>query len=222
MVERALPQQRVGRPRRDARRPEVRARLLEAATRLAAERGMDRLTIREIAKRASVTPAMVAYYFGSKDELLTAVFDSTCERLIRRVGVMADALQPEDDAIAAFIDLNTEMLAQEPYTHRILLREVLASDGPLRRRFVERYVQRGESQLRAFFEHEQRAGRLRPDLDPALGILSIMGMTAFPFLAHPLFGEALAYAPDEDFARRLAAHTRRLFAEGAHRAQETA
>jgi AcrR family transcriptional regulator len=55
----------------------TRAAILNAAQKLFAEHGHERTTVREIAAKASVDPALVIRYFGSKDELFvrTAAFD---------------------------------------------------------------------------------------------------------------------------------------------------
>jgi AcrR family transcriptional regulator len=47
----------------------TRAAILDAAQRLFAQHGHDRTTVRDIAAAASIDPAMVIRYFGSKDEL---------------------------------------------------------------------------------------------------------------------------------------------------------
>jgi AcrR family transcriptional regulator len=47
----------------------TRAKILEAARDLFAERGYEGATIRDVAARAAIDPAMVIRYFGSKDEL---------------------------------------------------------------------------------------------------------------------------------------------------------
>ena len=45
----------------------TRAAILDAAQKLFAEHGHERTTVREIAAKASVDPALVIRYFGSKD-----------------------------------------------------------------------------------------------------------------------------------------------------------
>ncbi|WP_028662933.1 TetR/AcrR family transcriptional regulator [Saccharomonospora halophila] len=59
-------------PRRRGRRPvgqDTRAALLEAARAMFAENGYDRATVRAIATRAGVDPAMVNHWFGGKEGL---------------------------------------------------------------------------------------------------------------------------------------------------------
>ena len=51
----------------------TRAAILDAAQKLFAEYGHERTTVRDIAAKASIDPAMVIRYFGSKDELFVRV-----------------------------------------------------------------------------------------------------------------------------------------------------
>jgi AcrR family transcriptional regulator len=64
--------------RRGGRRPgesSARADILGAARAAFAEHGYDRATIRDIAGRAAVDPALVMHYFGSKEALFTAALE---------------------------------------------------------------------------------------------------------------------------------------------------
>jgi AcrR family transcriptional regulator len=65
-------------PRRRGRRPgggDTRAALLDAARAVFAERGYDGATVRVIAERAGVDPAMVNHWFGGKEPLFVAALD---------------------------------------------------------------------------------------------------------------------------------------------------
>ncbi|MGW1811310.1 TetR/AcrR family transcriptional regulator [Streptomyces sp. NPDC002078] len=53
------------------RRRATETRILDSARELFAEKGFDRTTIRAVATAASVDPALVMQYFGSKRELFT-------------------------------------------------------------------------------------------------------------------------------------------------------
>ena len=57
---------------RDERRRRTEASILDAARELFAETGFERTTIRAVAARAGVDPALVMQYFGSKDGLFAA------------------------------------------------------------------------------------------------------------------------------------------------------
>lgn len=61
--------------RRTGRRPgatDTREDILEAAREVFAERGYDGATVRRVAQRAGVDPALLYHYFGSKQQLFVA------------------------------------------------------------------------------------------------------------------------------------------------------
>jgi AcrR family transcriptional regulator len=75
------------RGRRPLGSPDARRAVLDAARELFAERGFERTTMRAVAARAGVDPALIYHYFGDKDGLLFA------------------ALQPPEDAATVFAGL---------------------------------------------------------------------------------------------------------------------
>jgi len=50
-------------------------KIMKAAAELFSEKGYNKVTIREISKAADVNPAMIYYYFSSKDELLYSLYE---------------------------------------------------------------------------------------------------------------------------------------------------
>jgi len=62
---------------------DTRRRILEAAERLFAEQGFSATSLRSVTREAAVNLAAVNYHFGSKDELITAVFDRSLGPLNR-------------------------------------------------------------------------------------------------------------------------------------------
>jgi len=60
------------RGRRPLGSPDARRAVLDAARELFAERGFERTTMRAVAARAGVDPALIYHYFGDKDGLLFA------------------------------------------------------------------------------------------------------------------------------------------------------
>jgi AcrR family transcriptional regulator len=213
---------RPGRPRRPrgaaaARSDAVRARLLEVAQRLFAARGYDAVGVRELARAARVSPAMIAYYFRDKAGLLDAVLDRVFERLLAQLGELAAA--PGGAGLAGLIRVYVETIGRDPWLPSFILREVIGGSAERRARFAARFPARLAPVVLPFLAREQARGELRADLDPVLAILSLIGMCVFPFLAHPLVGPVFGYELDEAFRRRLAEHSVRLFLDGAHGAK---
>ena len=193
----------------------VRQRLVDTARALFTRRGFGEVSVREIAREAGVTPAMIAYYFGDKQGLYGAMLSSVFDTLLGRVRELAAQSPASTAPIEAFIRLYVATIQAQPWLPALLLREVLTSDSSVRARFVERFAARAAAILPGLLSAEIAGGALRGDLDPKLTVLSLVGMCVFPFLAHPVTGKALGYELDAEFADRLVAHTSRLFLDGA-------
>ena len=93
---------------------ERRAEILAAAIRVLAREGLGEATTRKIAAEAGVNQAMLAYYFGSKDELLFAVL----QEMMRATGEIVRAALPADvglaEAIAGSLTAFWEHVEAEP------------------------------------------------------------------------------------------------------------
>jgi len=86
----------------------------------------------------------------------------------------------------------------------------------VRERFIKRVAGQVAPLVQALLRREIAEGRLRADLDPVLGALSLAGMLLMPFLAAPVVRRALDVRLEDDaFRLRFVAHTARLFFEGA-------
>lgn len=76
-------------PRRQEGAPagpdEVRRALLDAAATVFVERGVHRVSLRDIATEANVHPALIGRYIGSRDDLVLAVFDDLSAQLASEV-----------------------------------------------------------------------------------------------------------------------------------------
>jgi AcrR family transcriptional regulator len=76
------------------RRPgagDTREDVLRSARELFAEVGFDRATIRAIAARAGVDPALVLHWFGSKDDLLAAALELPVDPALLLAGLDPDS-----------------------------------------------------------------------------------------------------------------------------------
>ena len=79
----------------------LRAALVQATLRAIAADGPDGFTLRDVARRAGVSPAAPYRHFKDKDELLAAVAGECSDRLAQMV-VAAVAEAPPDDPLAQF------------------------------------------------------------------------------------------------------------------------
>lgn len=179
---------------------ERRRHIAEAVLRLAAERELEAVSLRDVAAEAGVSMGMVQHYFTSKDRML--VF--ACQYLVKR------ARQRIQEQIAA---------SPGPYTARYILRTVLLEILPLdeERRvgarvwiaFLARAVVEPELEsimlqtwinshesITEQVRHCQDSGEIPAELDPqkeAASLLSVVdGLSSHVLIGHYSGEEALA------------------------------
>jgi AcrR family transcriptional regulator len=108
---------------------ETRARLLDAAARLFAERGYARVTVRDICKKARANVAAVNYHFGGKDGLYRAVMRHAMETMQATTEAAREAGRdlPAADRIRAYVAVFADRLLgvhHETWIHQLMLREM--------------------------------------------------------------------------------------------------
>ena len=152
----------------------ARARLLDAAAEVFAERGFRNGSTAEIAQRAGISSAQVFYYFPNKEALLTAVLerrDAIVDLVAASVTVDADSI-PEAMVRAA---AGSEMTPDFVSLHITLLAESTVAGHPAHDYFRDRY-RRLKAQLRAAFEQMDAHGILAPGVDPEYAATSTLAL----------------------------------------------
>ncbi|GAA2223850.1 hypothetical protein GCM10010232_05610 [Streptomyces amakusaensis] len=79
--------------------------LTDALLRIAADRGLDRVSVREVASAAGVSIGAVQYYFSTKDEMLAFAFRQVVDRTRARVSALEPAAGPRQTLAAALRQL---------------------------------------------------------------------------------------------------------------------
>ena len=208
---------RPGRPRlEDVDHARVRERLLEAATELAAARGFETCGLREIAARAEVSPAMIAYYFGDRDGLAEALYQRAFERVSERVRTLIESPAfPRRDGLDELVEIYVAAMTADPWLPKLLASEILAHGAsPLRSRLARDLARGPMMSMIRWLEEEQRQGRLRRGIDARWMAISISSLCVFPFMMIPVVGAEIGLSLDAGFAERLIVHTRDFLAHG--------
>jgi AcrR family transcriptional regulator len=166
-----------GQQRRRGRPPEgVRERILETTLELIATDGIARLTTKELAERAGVSEASIYYHFADKTALLEGVLFEAVLKPLREFAASFPGWvegKPVREALVGYGG------ALERFWRRVLpLLSAIQADADLREHFRERIAElglgphRGVQVVAGYLEEQQRAGRLRSDLDPRATAMS--------------------------------------------------
>ena len=108
---------------------ETKTRILDVAEELFAEQGIERVSIRQITELAKVNLAAVNYHFGTKEELIGAVFERRIGPVNQARLAALDALESAaggaplkvEDILEAFVrptlDCGADSKAQKTFAH---------------------------------------------------------------------------------------------------------
>lgn len=176
------PPRRPGRPSGSARGPQQREKLLEVALGLFARQGILETTLGAIAREAGVTPAMVHYYFNTRDQLIDVLIDECFVPLRAQFG--EPFRNHPDDPVAALTDLAllfVKVADENPWFPPLWVREVISEGGVLRQRMHERFGNANRKAALVAIRRWQREGRLNRALEPSLVFLTLLGLTVLPF-----------------------------------------
>lgn len=152
--------------------------ILDTAERLFAERGVDGVAVRDLARVMNLTAPSLYNHFPSKQALYEAVLDRGISPIVRLV---AEAWQPgalRPDRIEVTIDRLVTHLAKHPHLGRLLQRALLEETGSVQNiiaRWFEPLYREGFAVIR---ETADEAGWERAEL---------------PHVAVGLFGLVFAY-----------------------------
>lgn len=167
---------------------DVRERLLDATLACFVRDGIAATSLRRIAIEAGVTPAMLHYYFGDKDQLLAEL---ARERIAPAVARLRESLRTAGDdvhaLVVAFVRGVMRSIEANPWLPALWVREVLAEGGGLRDHLVNVIGPQVPRMLAERFATARREGRISRDIDPALLVTSLVGMTMFPVAGAPVW-----------------------------------
>lgn len=190
---------------------DIRQQIMEAAIDLFAGQGYASTPVREIADRVGVNPAMIHYYFGSKEALLHAALEQSLEPLADAVAEMQNKQQaPLNDIVSLIMDA----FSKKPNLPILMTREVLLPGGVLQAHFMKYFAPRLGGALPQLLAGEQATGRLRKDLDPRLVAQVLFGLCVFPFISRSLAEPVLGIPYDREGIRNIEQNIRELLRRG--------
>ena len=190
---------------------DLKKQILDTAEELFADNGYAATSIRSIAEKSGVNPALVHYYFRNKKQLLQNVL----ERVLEPMGLAIAELKSGPGASPETISrLLVSMAARHPNIPRLLIREVFLPGGEMQQYFAENMAPRLGGALPGLLEREKSAGRLREDCDPAISAVLIMAVSIFPFIARTLAEPVLGIKYDKKGIELLTGQVTQLLNRG--------
>ena len=173
---------RPGRPRGKKPGTANREQLMDIALTLFARDGAGRVSLNAIAKEAGVTPAMLHYYFNSREQLLDAMIE---ERFLPLRSTIAATFSAHPDDPVASLTLMVQTLASLAGQHHwfapLWMQEIIGEMPILRQHMDARFGEERFQVMLGTVRRWQQEGKINPALAPELLFTTVISLVLVPF-----------------------------------------
>jgi len=149
--------------------------ILSTAMKLFGQKGFEGTSVREIAADADVNPAMISYYFGSKEKLFEKLVEHKAAFL---KGVFAELVNNRSltqlEKLFIVIDSYVDKMFQSPQFHHLLHRELSLERRPQMKNAISEILLRNFVSVRKIIQDGIESEEFN-SIDPELTIASIIG-----------------------------------------------
>jgi TetR/AcrR family transcriptional regulator len=187
-----------------------RTNIISATTPLFAAKGLNGVSVRELAGTAGVNLSMISYYFGSKEGLYAAVLTEQFAILEK----VEEIEYIENDTLKKFeqyVRSTVVRYRKNPYLLRFYTSE-LTNPTSCFEKIVKPAIKRVIQILLDIFCKGLSNDEFRDGLDPNDTVLALAGMINFYFLLEPITIETVDRSEERD--EQLISHIMSVFMKG--------
>ncbi|MGL5837856.1 MAG: TetR family transcriptional regulator [Sphingorhabdus sp.] len=152
----------------------AREQLLDAASQIMREGDTIDLSLSELSLRASLNSALVKYYFGNKNGLMSALLDRDMGKIVSDLGALMAKDLPPDEKLHRHISGAIDTYYNFPYLNRLMMRMIRDSAPAEAARIADRYLKPISDTYEKLIAEGVQAGKFRP-VDPQLFYFSVTG-----------------------------------------------
>ncbi|MCL1075048.1 TetR/AcrR family transcriptional regulator [Shewanella dokdonensis] len=197
-----------GRPKGD---PQTRAALVNAARACFLHNAYERVSIRELARRAKVDAAMIRYYFGSKAGLFETMVRETIAPVaqILKHNLSCELHSPEELMQAYY-----QMMAANPALPRLIFQVLNNQHNNEVFSILAGVFSEMLGNASGWVQQLAARGQLNPTLEPQLVRLSFLSLMVFPLIAPKLLMQEFDFELTDKWLTKLLNHNRIVMREG--------
>jgi AcrR family transcriptional regulator len=189
----------VSEPRRDGVRDLVararREQIIEAATRVFAEKGFRRATTREVAREAGISEGTIYNYFEDKDDLLMAILHRLNETERRAEDFEEGTATDFREFLEEYLRRRMSLIWENQEVFRVVLSEMLVN-AELRDLYLRRVIEPTMRMAEENFRSRMEQGEVRRT-DAPLAMRSVAGAVLGLLVLGLLGDEEVGSRPDE-------------------------
>ena len=180
---------------------EARQRILDVATQLFSEHGLEGTSTRDIAKQSGLNISLISYYFGGKEGLYTTIISEFAKGAETRLHEILAGFEPEKITRASFqsqmkaiIEAIVYYKVATPHMQTILQREMLAGFPFARETFESTFSHLGELVV-SIFTVAQKKKIVNSDINPFVWFLSLVHSVDSFLMSTPCKTKFSAHCP---------------------------
>ena len=194
--------------------------IIETAEKLFADKGFKGTSVRDIAEEAGINVAMISYYFGSKEQLMEAIFEVRIGTVQMRLeDLLKDDSMTPIQKINMLIDEHVERVSQKESFYKIMITEQLINKNPVVIHAVNQLKIRNAELVGQLIKDGQKKGVFKKKVDLVLMLNTLVGTVSHTMMNKDYYREfySLQSVSDEEFntllKRRVSVHIKSLFNE---------
>ena len=194
--------------------------IIETAEKLFADKGFKGTSVRDIAEEAGINVAMISYYFGSKEQLMEAIFEVRIGSVQMRLeDLLKDDSMTPIQKINMLIDEHVERVSQKESFYKIMITEQLINKNPVVIHAVNQLKIRNAELVGQLIKDGQKKGVFKKKVDLVLMLNTLVGTVSHTMMNKDYYREfySLQSVSDEEFntllKRRVSVHIKSLFKE---------
>lgn len=177
-----LKPRRPGRPRGSKPDADKREQLIDIALQLFSQQGVARTSLNAIAREAGVTPAMLHYYFNSREQLLDVMIEERFLPLRAEIGgVFGDYPDEPVQALTEMVKKLATLAAQYEWFAPLWMQEVIGEMPVLRQHLHARFGDEKYQATLAMVKRWQEEGKVNPHLSAELLFTTLLSLVLVPF-----------------------------------------
>lgn len=112
------------------RETRMRAAIKKAAFTLMAEKGLDKVSMREIAEKVNVTKPVLYYYFKNKEDLCFSIIEEHEEAFRRKLEASAQTAQSPEDMVVKGLQEHVDFFTKDPMHSKFVLQMIAYTLDP--------------------------------------------------------------------------------------------
>ncbi len=172
-------------------------KIIVAARKVFTKKGLSGARMQDIADEAGINKALLHYYFRSKDKLFEKIFEEGSKKMFMTVNALVESADLNlFQKIEKIIEAHIQIEIENPYIPAFIMNE--ANQNP---EFIKKFLQDTIKLPIKLVEQIQEGinlGHIRP-INPVQLFMNIMSLSAFPFIAKPIFQTSFGITDEQFF-----------------------